>query len=105
VYTIVENADNLTIEESLDKIAQKSNLLLKIEEYNTEIEHLIEQRSKIKPRITITELPQGEKHIELKSESKGLKNAVLMLVYRADTRLDNSKDDINPNKKKEGRMI
>lgn len=105
VYRKIETVDNLTIEEALEKFAQKSDLLLKIEEYSTDIERLLEQRGKLKPRITIAEMPKDKRYNKLKSESKKLKNAILMIAYRAETTLYNAMNEFYTSNKKDGRMI
>jgi hypothetical protein len=105
VFTKIEHDQELTIEQALENFSKKSDLLLKIDEYNQEIEDLIQQRSKIKSRIKIQEMPAEKRYNKLKTESKKLKDAILMMVYRAETSLYNSMNEFYKNNKKDGRMI
>lgn len=105
VYSKIETIDNLTIENALKKIAEKSDMLLKIDEYSDDIEHLVEKRSKLEQRITIAEMPENKRYNKLKSESKKLKNAILMIAYRAETTLYNAMSEFYTSNKKDGRMI
>jgi len=46
---------------------------------------IIEQRSKIKPRLKVCEMPQQERYNKLKTESKLFMNVIKMICYRAET--------------------
>lgn len=105
VFSKIEINEDLTIEQALEKFAKKSDLLLKIDEYSADIEQLLEQRSKLKSRIKIAEMPQDKRYNKLKPESKKLKNAILMIAYRAETTLYNSMNEFYTSNKKDGRMI
>jgi hypothetical protein len=105
VFNKMENNENLTIEQALDKLSQKSDLLLKIEDYNNEIEQLIEMRKNMPSRIKVSEMPEHKRYNKLKQESKKLKNAILMLAYRAETTLYNTLYEFYPSSKKDGRMV
>ena len=105
VFSKIETIENLTVEKALESFSKKSDLLLKIDEYEVEIKDLLEQRSKIKPRIKIEEMPEDKKYNKLKTESKKLKNAILMIAYRAETSLYNTMNEFYKNNKKDGRMV
>lgn len=105
VFSKIEINEDLTIEQALEKFSKKSDLLLKIDEHSADIEQLLEQRSKLKSRIKIAEMPQDKKYNKLKPESKKLKNAILMMAYRAETTLYNSMNEFYTSNKKDGRMI
>lgn len=105
LFNKIESIDNLTIEQALEKIGKKSDLLHKIDDYANDIEQLTLQRSNLKSRIKIAEMPQAKRYNKLKSESKMLKNAILMLAYRAETTLYNTMNEFYTSNKKDGRMI
>ncbi len=105
VFRKIEIDEDLTIDKALEKYAKKSDSLLKINDFEIEIKDLLEQRSNIKPRIKIEEMPEDKKYNKLKTESKKLKNAILMIAYRAETSLYNTMNEFYKNNKKDGRMI
>jgi hypothetical protein len=105
VYSKIEDIDDLTIDDALKTVAKKSDLLLKIEDYSTDIEQLLVQRSSIKSHISIAMMPEDKRYNKLKTEGKKLKNAILMIAYRAETTLYNTMNEFYANNKKDGRMI
>ena len=50
-------------------------------------------------------MPEETRYNKLKQESKKLKNAILMIAYRAETALYNIMEDKYKNTKKDGRVI
>jgi len=57
----------------------------KIEFYKKQEEELKAQRSKIKPRLKICQMPQQQRYNKLKTESKLLMNVIRMICYRAES--------------------
>lgn len=105
VFVKINKTEDLTIEKALESVNRKSELILKMDEYQKQINELIEQRKDIKPRISIADMPHQEKYNKLKTESKKLKNAILMIAYRAESALYNTIDPYYKNNKKDGRML
>lgn len=105
VFVKINKTEDLTIEQALESVSKKSELILKMDEYQKQINELIEQRKDIKPRISIADMPHQEKYNRLKTESKKLKNAILMIAYRAESALYNTIDPHYKNNKKDGRML
>ena len=57
----------------------------KIEFYRKQEEELKTQRSQIKPRLKICQMPQQHRYNKLKTESKLLMNVIRMICYRAES--------------------
>lgn len=106
VYKQMENQGQAIEIDHLAKIILKSkDLIENINEYNEEIKGLLAKR-KLKPsRISIAEMPQEQRYNKLKTESKKLKNAIIMLVYRAESALYNTMSEFYKSNEKEGRVI
>ena len=105
VFNKLEESKNLNIEQALEKVAQKSELIEQINDYKLEIDQLIVQRKKVPSRIKVADMPKEIRYNKLKQESKKLKNAILMIAYRAETALYNTLNEFYPCNKKDGRMI
>ena len=86
-------------------IYKNSSLIETINEYNDEIKRLLEKRKSQPSRISVAEMPQERRYNRLKQESKKLKNAVIMLVYRAESALYNIMSEFYKSTEKEGRVI
>jgi len=89
VFQRMESENEKTIEEVKKDIINTSDLIEKINAFNTEIDVLLKERSKKPSRISLSEMPQEQRYNKLKEESKKYKNAILMLAYRAETALFN----------------
>ena len=94
-----------TIEDTLTGIAKNTDLLDQIDQYNQEIEGLLGQRAQVPARVSVSEMSKDAMYNKLKLESKKLKNAILMLAYRAETALYNVMEDMYANTKKDGRVM
>ncbi|MBU1901539.1 hypothetical protein KKG82_04195 [Patescibacteria group bacterium] len=99
--------DEIVISSDLFKqtILKNSNLIEKITEYNEEIDALLKKRKNYPSRISIAEMPEDKRYNKLKQESKKLKNAIIMLVYRAESALYNIMNEFYNDTGKEGRVI
>jgi hypothetical protein len=86
-------------------ILKSSSLIEKINGYNDEINILLAKRKTKPSRISIAEMPEDKRYNKLKQESKKLKNAIIMLVYRAESALYNIMTEFYNDTEKEGRVI
>ena len=57
----------------------------KINFFKNQQMELISQRSNIKPRLKVCQMPQQERYNKLKTESKLLMNVIRMICYRAES--------------------
>lgn len=97
---------NKTGMENLGPIIIKSTLLIeKINGYSNEINQLLEKRANQPSRISIAEMPEEKRYNKLITESKKLKNAVIMVAYRAESALYNVMSEFYKSNEKEGRVI
>jgi hypothetical protein len=80
-----ENTESI---EKLQKIViHESSVLDQINDFDDEINKLIEERKSVSARITIDQLPTDKQYNMLKQESKKLKNIIIMLAYCAESSL------------------
>lgn len=86
-------------------IFKSANLIEKINGYNDEIKALLEKRKDQPSRISIAEMPPQQRYNKLMIESKKLKNAIIMVVYRAESALYNTMSEFYKSTDKEGRII
>jgi hypothetical protein len=97
---------NESIIDKMPKIITKYNHLIEqIDALKNEIEKLKLLQHTIPKKITIEQMSNENRYNRLKQESKKLKNAVIMLSYRAETALYNLMSDFYVDIYKEGRMI
>ena len=79
----------LAIDQPLDDLPQITNKQMEYKEQidflKNQEEELINQRSKIKPRLKVCQMPQQERYNKLKTESKLLMNVIRMICYRAES--------------------
>lgn len=105
VYKNLEDIGIIDMANYMQNILKKSSLIDKINVYNDEIEGLLVKRGNILSRISIAEMPSEQRYNKLKTESKKLKNAIIMLVYRAESALYNIMSEFYKTNEKEGRVI
>lgn len=105
MYNKIEDNEEMTIDQVKKKIAKHSDVLLKIDNYEQEINHLLEKRKSIPAKIKIKDMPEEKRYNKLKTESKKLKNILLMIAYRAETALYNLMNEFYKNNSKDGRML
>ena len=86
-------------------ILKSADLIEKINEYNRQIAALLAERKNQPPRIGIAEMPAEQRYNKLMQESKKLKNAIIMLGYRAESALYNIMSEFYKDTQKEGRTI
>lgn len=86
-------------------LAKSSSLVELINEYNDQIKTLLATRKNTPSRITIAQMPEGQRYNKLKGESKKFKNAIIMIAYRAESALYNILAEFYKYTDKEGREI
>ena len=102
----MENKGQAIEIDHLAKIILKSkDMIENISEYKDEINGLLAKRKLEPSRISIAQMPQEQRYNKLKTESKKLKNAIIMLVYRAESALYNTMSEFYKSNEKEGRVI
>jgi len=78
------NGETKGVDHLAQTILKSANLIEKINEYNDEIKVLLAKRKDQPSRISIAEMPPQQRYNKLMIESKKLKNAIIMVVYRAE---------------------
>ena len=98
-----ENAESI---EKLQKIiTHEKTLLEQINDFEEDINKLIEDRKNVTAGISIDQLPPDKQYNMLKQESKKLKNIIVMLAYRAESSLYNLLPEFYANANKDGRQL
>ena len=100
-----DQVNEFTIDKIPKIITKNNHLVEQIETLNKEIEKLKLLQHTIPKKISIEQMSNENRYNRLKQESKKLKNAVIMLSYRAETALYNLMSDFYVANYKEGRMI
>ncbi len=79
----------LAIDQPLDELPAITNKQMEYKEmidlYRKQENELKTQRSQIKPRLKISQMPQQKRYNKLKTESKLLMNVIRMICYRAES--------------------
>jgi hypothetical protein len=79
----------LAIDQPIDQLPVISPKLAeykeKIEDFRKQEETLLLQRSRIKPRLKVIQMPEEKRCNKLKTESKLLMNVLRMICYRAES--------------------
>jgi hypothetical protein len=101
----LENVNEFNIDKVPKTAIKKNHLIEQIEALNKEIDKLKLLQNSIPKKISIQQMSDENRYNRLKQESKKLKNAVIMLSYRAETALYNLMEDFYEDNDKEGRMI
>lgn len=104
-YKKINEHPNNTIEELISKSSKISDLIEQINIYNQQIESLKQTRQSLSSRITLAQMPENERYDKLKTEGKNLKNAILMITYRAESSLYNIIKPFYKGHAKDGRML
>lgn len=105
VYKNIEESDINNQEKYIKSIAKSASLIEQISDYKGHINDLLSRRKKTTSRISVSQMPPDLRYNKLKQEGKKLKNAVLMLVYRAESALFNTLSEFYKDVSKEGRVI
>lgn len=99
------NGETTGLDHLAQTILKSANLIEKINGYNDEIKVLLAKRKDQPSRISIAEMPPQQRYNKLMIESKKLKNAIIMVVYRAESALYNTMSEFYKSNEKEGRVI
>jgi len=99
------NGQTTGVDHLAQTILKSANLIEKINGYNDEIKILLAKRKDQPSRISIAEMPPKQRYNKLMIESKKLKNAIIMVVYRAESALYNTMSEFYKSTEKEGRVI
>jgi len=79
----------LAIDQPLDSLPLITNKQMeykeKIDFFKQQQMELLNQRSRIKPRLKVCQMPKQERYNKLKTESKLLMNVIKMICYRAES--------------------
>ncbi len=106
IFQQMEGKDTTTGNDVLNQIIIKSaNLIEKINGYTDEIKALLAKRKDQPSRISIAQMPAQQRYNKLLIESKKLKNAIIMVAYRAESALYNILSEFYKATDKEGRVI
>jgi hypothetical protein len=105
IFKQMEDAHTLNAEQFSKLILKYSDLIEKVQAYKIEIERLKALRKTIPTKITVAQMPEEKRYNKLKQEGKKLKNAVIMLVYRAESELYAILGEFYNDNEKDGRMI
>jgi len=79
----------LAIDQPLDNLplitSKQMEYKEKIDFFKNQEMELLNQRSRLKPRLKVCQMPQQERYNKLKTESKLLMNVIRMICYRAES--------------------
>lgn len=101
----MEDSDVTNHEKLMESIVKSSSLLDQISEHKTTIDELLAKRAKVPAQISVAYIPEYKRFNKLKKEGEKLKNAVLMLAYRAESALLGIISEFCKDTSKDGRMI
>jgi len=99
------SGDTKEVDHLAQTILKSANLIEKINGYNAEIKSLLAKKKNQPSRISIAQMPPQQRYNKLMIESKKLKNAIIMVVYRAESALYNIMSEFYKSTDKEGRVI
>lgn len=105
IYKKMEESDVNNQEQFMKNMAKSATLIEQINEYKEQIIELISNRKKVPSRISVSQMPEDMRYNKLKQESKKVKNALVMLSYRAESALLNNFSEFYNDANKDGRVI
>ncbi len=71
----------------MESMAKSSSIVDQIAWHKATIDDSLAKRARVPAHISVSEMPQDQQYNQLKQEGKKLKNAVTMLIYRAESAL------------------
>lgn len=89
LYPLTERSIEADLEEIPELASKQIKLLEQIVIHQQTEQQIVQQRSKIPPRITLKDIPVQSRYNKLKHESKMLMNIIKMVCYRAETAVAN----------------
>lgn len=105
VYKKMDEGGQSGTDHVIKVLTKNSALIEQINDYNDQAQTLVAQRKQTPSRITIAQMPQEKRYDKLKQEGKKLKNAIIMIAYRAETALYTILSEYYKASEKEGRTI
>lgn len=105
MYKKMEENDPTNHDQLMKSISKSASLIEQINGYKAEIKELTANRANVPSRISVAEMPQEQRYNKLKQEGKKLKNAVIMLAYRAESALLNQISESYKDTDKDGRIL
>jgi hypothetical protein len=104
VFQHLEKEDMKSLHEVKEK-QKYAHWIEEIEGYNKEIEDLTAKRRSTSAKLKIKDMPDELRFNKLKTESKKLKNIILMIAYRAESALYSLLPKIYKNTDRDGRQL
>jgi hypothetical protein len=105
VYKKMDEGSQSGADHVIKVLTKNSSLIEQINDYNDQAKTLVAQRKQIPSRITIAQMPEQKRYDKLKQEGKKLKNAIIMIAYRAESALYTILAEYYKSTEKEGRQI
>jgi len=105
VYKKMDEGGQSGTDHVIKVLTKNSSLIEQINDYKDQAQTLVAQRKQTPSRITIAQMPQEKRYDKLKQEGKKLKNAIIMIAYRAETALYSILSEYYKATEKEGRTI
>jgi hypothetical protein len=104
VFQHLEKEDMKSLDEAKEK-QKYARWIEDIEGYSKDIEELIADRKSTAAKVKIKDMPEEKRFNKLKTESKKLKNIILMIAYRAESTLYGILPKFYKNAYKDGRQL
>ncbi len=105
LYPFADQSMEASLDDMPELETKQTRLVEQINIHQQQEELIIEQRSKIAPRIKLKDMPLQTRYNKLKPESKMLMNIIKMICYRAETAVANELGAYLYNAKDEKRML
>ncbi|NWJ98932.1 MAG: hypothetical protein HXX20_24595, partial [Chloroflexi bacterium] len=105
MFKKMDESDVTNHEQLMKSLSKATALIEQISEYKEIIKDLTIKRTHVPSRIRIDQMPLEQRYNKLKQEGKKLKNAVIMLTYRAESALFNLLAESYKDTDKDGRML
>jgi hypothetical protein len=105
IYKKLDEGGQSDTEHVIKVLTKNSSLIDQINDFSDQEKALVNQRKQTPARITIAQMPEQKRYDKLKQEGKKLKNAIIMIAYRAETALYKMLAEYYKATEKEGRQI
>jgi hypothetical protein len=105
LYPLTEQSIEAALDSMPELINKQTILLEQIEKQQQAEQQLQEQRSTVKARIKLKNMPDQTRYNKLKQESKMLMNIIKMICYRAETAVANELEPYLTGARDEKRML
>jgi len=105
LYKYTSDQTELTIDQQKKADAKAAQIVLEIQQMETQETELIRLRSEQTYYVKLKDMPKEKQYNKLKTESKLLLNIIKMICYRAETAVANILNEKLDSKKDEKRML